>query len=62
MNTRRSYLILVSLIVLALVGVGLIAVPQSPFYKSPTLGLDLQGGLEVVLEAEPPPGRKLHAS
>ena len=55
MNTRRGYLVLISLIVLALVGVGLFALPQSPLYKSPTLGLDLQGGLEVVLQAEPPP-------
>ncbi|MBA3383974.1 MAG: protein translocase subunit SecD [Actinobacteria bacterium] len=59
MNTRRSYLVLVSLIVLALVGVGLIALPQSPFYKKPVLGLDLQGGLQVVLKADPPPGRPL---
>jgi SecD/SecF fusion protein len=59
LNTRRSYLVLVSLIVLALVGVGLIALPQSPFYKSPVLGLDLQGGLEVILKADPPPGRQI---
>jgi preprotein translocase subunit SecD len=59
LNTRRSYLVLVSLIVLALVGVGLIALPQSPFYKKPVLGLDLQGGLEVVLEAVPPRGHQL---
>jgi SecD/SecF fusion protein len=59
LNTRRSYLVLVSLIVLALVGVGLIALPQSSFYKKPVLGLDLQGGLEVILKADPPPGRKI---
>jgi len=59
LNTRRSYLVLVSLIVLALVGVGLIALPQSPLYKKPVLGLDLQGGLEVILRADPPPGRKI---
>ncbi len=59
MNTRRSYLVLVSLIVLALIGVGLIALPQSPLYKKPVLGLDLQGGLEVVLKADPPPGRTI---
>jgi len=59
LNTRRSYLVLVSLIVLALIGVGLIALPQSPLYKSPVLGLDLQGGLEVILKADPPPGRKI---
>ena len=59
MNTRRSYLVLVSLILLALIGVGLIALPQSPLYKRPVLGLDLQGGLEVILKADPPPGRKI---
>ncbi len=37
----------------ALVGVALLAVPASPLNKEPTLGLDLQGGLEVVLEAQP---------
>jgi SecD/SecF fusion protein len=56
---RRSHLILVSLILVGLIGVGLIAFPQSPLYKEPALGLDLQGGLEVVLEAQPPPGRPL---
>jgi SecD/SecF fusion protein len=59
---RRSHLILVSLILAALVGVGLLALPASPFYKKPILGLDLQGGLEVVLEATPPPGRPLRES
>ena len=59
MANRRQHLLLVSLILLGLIGVGLIALPQSPLYKSPSLGLDLQGGLEVVLEANPPPGRPL---
>src|SRR2546422_1712617 len=35
------------------------AVPGSPVYKKPTLGLDLQGGLEVVLKAVPPKNHKL---
>ena len=35
------------------------AVPSSPVHKKLTLGLDLQGGLEVVLKAEPPKGHKL---
>jgi SecD/SecF fusion protein len=56
---RRSHLILVSLILAALLGVGLLAIPGSPFYKKPILGLDLQGGLEVVLQAVPPEGRPL---
>ena len=46
---RRPHLILVALIVAALVGVGLIAIPGSPLRRSRRLGLDLQGGLEVTL-------------
>jgi len=56
---RRNHLILLGLIVLALVGVGVMAIPGSPAEKKPTLGLDLQGGLEVVLKAVPPKGHKL---
>src|SRR5438874_423899 len=48
-----------ALVVAVLVGVGLLAVPGSPAHKTPTLGLDLQGGLEVVLKAVPPKGHKL---
>src|SRR5439155_470212 len=33
----------------------------SPVHRKPTLGLDLQGGLEVVLKANPPKGHKLTA-
>jgi SecD/SecF fusion protein len=46
-------------IVAALVGAVLLAAPGSPIYQKPTLGLDLQGGLEVVLKAVPPKGHKL---
>jgi SecD/SecF fusion protein len=46
-------------IVAALVGAVLLAVPGSPAYQKPTLGLDLQGGLEVVLKAVPPKGHTL---
>jgi SecD/SecF fusion protein len=46
-------------IALALVGAVLLATPGSPAYKKPTLGLDLQGGLEVVLKAVPPRGQKI---
>ena len=35
------------------------AVPSSPIHKKPTLGLDLQGGLEITKQAVPPKGRKL---
>ncbi|MGN6797571.1 MAG: protein translocase subunit SecD, partial [Gaiellaceae bacterium] len=59
MSSRRSNLILVGLIVLALVGVGFLTVPGSPLHRGVKKGLDLQGGLEVVLKAEPPKGHKL---
>ena len=51
-----------ALIVAALVGVALLIVPASPIHRSPTLGLDLQGGLEVTLKAVPPEGRQLQKS
>ncbi|MBA3475983.1 MAG: protein translocase subunit SecD [Actinobacteria bacterium] len=59
---RRPHLTLVALIVAGLIGVGLLAVPGSPIHQGPTLGLDLQGGLEVTLQAVPPPNRKLQQS
>jgi SecD/SecF fusion protein len=58
-SSRRSHLVLVGLIVLALVGTALLAVPSSPWHKGVKKGLDLQGGLEVVLQAQPPLGHKL---
>jgi SecD/SecF fusion protein len=58
-STRRSNLFFILALVLALVGVALLAMPGSPLYQKPKLGLDLQGGLEIVLEAKPPPERKL---
>ncbi len=48
-----------ALIALALAGVAALAIPGSPAHKSPTLGLDLQGGLEVVLKAQPEKGQQL---
>jgi SecD/SecF fusion protein len=50
----RRYLLILAALVAALVGVGVLAV-----FRSPTLGLDLQGGLEVILEARPEKGRQL---
>ena len=61
MRERRNHLVLIGLIVAALVGVAFLAIPGSPVHKKPTLGLDLQGGLEVVLQAVPPKGHKLTA-
>ena len=56
---RRSSILVVALLAAALVGVALLAVPASPVHQKPTLGLDLQGGLEVTLQAVPPPNRDL---
>ena len=59
MSNRRTQLFLVFATLVALSGVALLAIPGSPIHKSPTLGLDLQGGIEVVLLALPPPGHTL---
>ena len=56
---RRTSILVVGLLAAALIGVALLAVPGSPIKQSPTLGLDLQGGLEVTLQAVPPPDREL---
>jgi SecD/SecF fusion protein len=57
--SRKTSLVVVGFLAAALVGVVLLAMPGSPLHKSPTLGLDLQGGLEVTLQAVPPPDREL---
>ncbi len=62
MSSRRSHLTLVLLILIALGGVALIGWPGSPAHKKLQKGLDLQGGLEVVLKAVPPKGHKLEPS
>lgn len=50
------------LIVAAVVGAVLLIVPGSPAHKKAHLGLDLQGGLEVVLKAVPPKTHKITAA
>jgi SecD/SecF fusion protein len=62
MTNRRSHLILVGLILAALAGVAALGIPGSPVHKKVTLGLDLQGGLEVVLKAKPARGQTLDSS
>ena len=62
MTNRRGHLILVGLILAALLGVVALGIPGSPVHKKVTLGLDLQGGLEVVLKAVPPKGYHLKPS
>jgi SecD/SecF fusion protein len=59
---RRRNRLLAGLIVAALIGAALLAIPGSPLYKKPVLGLDLQGGLQVVLQAVPPENRPLRES
>ena len=59
MASRRSQLTLVALLIAALAGVVLIALPGSPVHRSLHKGLDLQGGLEVVLKAQPPHGQSV---
>ena len=59
MSSRRSNLFLIGLIILALGGVVYLALPGSPGHRGVKKGLDLQGGLEVVLKAEPPANHKL---
>jgi SecD/SecF fusion protein len=56
---RRNYLLVMGAIAALLVGAVLLAVPGSPAYKKPTLGLDLQGGLEVILRAVPQKGQSI---
>jgi SecD/SecF fusion protein len=58
-SDRRKYLILMGAIVAAVVGTLLLALPSSPIHKKPTLGLDLRGGLEVVLQAVPEKGQQI---
>ncbi|HEY1563103.1 MAG TPA: protein translocase subunit SecD, partial [Gaiellaceae bacterium] len=62
MRERRNYLLLMGAIAVALVGAALIAIPHSPAYKKPTLGLDLQGGIEVVLRAVPDKGQTINST
>ena len=59
MSDRRKYLILMGAIMAAVVGAVLLAAPGSPIHRKPVLGLDLQGGLEVVLKAVPLKGQQV---
>ena len=59
MSDRRRHLTLLACIVAALAGALLLAIPGSPVHRKATLGLDLEGGLEVVLQAVPPKGQQV---
>jgi SecD/SecF fusion protein len=51
----RRYLLILVAVLGALVGVAALSLSRTP-----TLGLDLQGGLEVVLQAEAPEGQQIN--
>ena len=59
MSDRRRHLTLIAGIIAALIGVAFLAVPGSPVHRKATLGLDLEGGLEAVLQAVPPKGQQV---
>ncbi len=59
---RRNALLVLAAVVAGIVGVVLMGVSSSPFHRKTTLGLDLQGGLEVTLKAVPPKGKVLTAT
>src|ERR1041385_4659856 len=59
MQNRRSYLILVGLILAALAGVAALAIPGSPAHKKVNLGVDLQGGPQGVLKGAPAKGQSI---
>jgi SecD/SecF fusion protein len=60
--TTRSSSALLGLLAIALIAVTFLAVPGSPAHRSLRKGLDLQGGVEVVLRAVPPKGHQLTAA
>jgi preprotein translocase subunit SecD len=49
-------------IAVALIGAVLFAVPGSPLYKKPVLGLDLKGGTEVILRAVPERNQSINST
>ncbi len=57
--SRRASLLVLALVVVALAVVAAMSIPGSPLKRDVTLGLDLQGGLEVTLQAVPPANGKL---
>jgi SecD/SecF fusion protein len=62
LSERKKHLILLAVIIAALAGVVYMIVPSSPGHKSVREGLDIQGGVEVVLKAIPPKNQKIDAS
>jgi SecD/SecF fusion protein len=58
MNRRNAIVVLVAVLG-GLVGVALMGISSSPLHRKTTLGLDLQGGLEVTLKAVPPKGQQV---
>jgi SecD/SecF fusion protein len=57
--SRRSHLTLLLIVIAALVGVAFIGIPGSPGHKKLLEGLDIQGGTQVILQAQPTKGQKV---
>jgi SecD/SecF fusion protein len=56
---RTGNLLLLGLVAAGLCSVALLGTPGSPWQRHLRLGLDLQGGVEIVLRAVPPSGHTL---
>jgi SecD/SecF fusion protein len=59
---RRNYLLLMGAILAAVVGALMLIIPGSPIHRSVTKGLDIQGGLEVILKAVPDRGQTINST
>jgi SecD/SecF fusion protein len=55
--SRRSHLTLLLIVVAALVGVAFLGIPGSPGHRKLLEGLDIQGGTQVILQAQPAKGQ-----
>jgi len=55
MTSRNRNLTILGIVVTVLVLAGLVIVPGTPLSKDTRLGLDLEGGIELVYEARPTP-------
>ena len=59
MASRRSHLTLLLIVVAALAGVAFLGIPGSPGHRKLLEGLDIQGGTQVILQAQPTKGQQV---
>jgi SecD/SecF fusion protein len=57
--SRRSHLTLLLIVVAALAGVAFLGIPGSPGHRKLLEGLDIQGGTQVILQAQPTKGQQV---